>query len=217
MKKLSILFACIFMLLGSAPISAFEEEEELILATPYSYQEHVDSLLNGFYDERMDEFEIFYGESQINEKTEFYNDTVNLYQNRKYDDILNYIVENEITVVENHLSNAIQPFAQVYPIVKTASKTYSPVSGCPITITANFSGSYQKPNGTIQNLSASHSMSYSTNIANYTSVSYPNKSFTKTINGSTATLKVTTGIKIVLANSATSVSYPNQVFQVTLP
>ena len=62
----------------------------------------VEEQLAGFYDDAYGKYEIHYGESTEDMKDKYLEETKDFYASKKYEEILKYNIENDITVIKNN-------------------------------------------------------------------------------------------------------------------
>lgn len=62
----------------------------------------VEEQLAGFYDDSYGKYEIHYGESTEDMKDKYLEETKDFYTSQKYEEILKYNIENDITVIKNN-------------------------------------------------------------------------------------------------------------------
>lgn len=67
------------------------------------YEEYVETTLCGFYGERYGAFEIYYGGSEVDEVEYFYKETYPMYVERDFRGIVDYIIEKNVVITEDHL------------------------------------------------------------------------------------------------------------------
>ena len=184
-KKLLFLLISVFLMLSLMPVSAMDIETT---DQNPQYEEYVYEVLNSFYTTRTDAFEMYYGESEVNNKDLFYNQTRPMYMMRDYKGIVDYIIANEVMIVEDHYYglNINQPNASTVSFNKSGTKTCYPVTGVPLVFTARFTGTYTKnDNNIITSINCSNTLTHNGSSNNYNNVVFSNKTFSKGTLGST--------------------------------
>lgn len=209
-KRIFLLLIMLALFASTTPICA-----ETMNTNVDANQIIVEELLDDFYSFNSSGIEINYGDSLVDEKVRYYNDTYEMYNQQDYSAILNYNIENNISVVKT-----ITPILSVLsiatrPINKSVSKTYSMDAGNTFqygTVTVTFTGSYTYHTGDeeITGLTATSSVSKPSNFA------ISNSSFNKSYTDTVITLKRTMDITITLTTGMTIDPYYNQVFKTTI-
>lgn len=92
MKKVLILLLLSCTLLTGCSLGKNEDENK----------QAVQELLSGFYENEYGKYEIYYGESIEDKKDVYLEATKELYEDEKYIEILEYNVQNDISIVKNN-------------------------------------------------------------------------------------------------------------------
>ena len=172
-KKLSFVLVLIIMLLSISPVYADDSQN---IENKNDSQKQVEEVLNGFYNGRIEAFEVFYGDNDTNQSDFFYKQTILLYKSKEYDRILEYMAINEVLIVEDHLYG-IKQIAETRQINKTLNRTFNPNAGFNFIVTVKYTGTYTYNNGVISNVNVSHNITYKNSSSGYYTVTFPNKSF----------------------------------------
>lgn len=62
-------------------------------------QELVEEIAGGIYQPNGIVYEVHYGEDLMNRKEDFYRDTISFYETKDYEAILNYLTDNDISII----------------------------------------------------------------------------------------------------------------------
>lgn len=202
-KKIILLLVILLSTFSLVPVSATSNEsnsEKVIMES-----------LEGFYDSDYDKFQIYYNDSEIDQKDTFLFATKNFYQNNEYNKILNYFRDNLITIVKENDHSNDQPMRRatdVYPIKKSWTVTQQIIPGVEeVKYTVTFSGSYYVDalENKVTNVVANYNIAFGqTNPPNLFKYSHTGDKFTKTISGLSVTLTLTTKIVVTYTPSATT-------------
>ena len=215
-KKLLFVLVCIFIMLSIMPISAMD----MNTSTDNSqYEEFIANSLNGFYTTRTNAFEIYYGESNIDNRALFYNQTRPMYLMQDYKGIVDYMVENEVIVVEDHYYglNINLPNASTVSFNKSTVKPLYPVTGVLLQFTARFTGTYTKnDNNIITSINCSNTLTHNGSSNNYT-VTISNKVHTHTNVSTNFTANLTFKCVVKYASLPQTFTYPSITMSVTIP
>ena len=215
-KKLLFLLISVFLMLSLMPVSAMDIETT---DQNPQYEEYVYEVLNSFYTTRTDAFEMYYGESEVNNKDLFYNQTRPMYMMRDYKGIVDYIIANEVMIVEDHYYglNINQPNASTVSFNKSGTKTCYPVTGVPLVFTARFTGTYTKnDNNIITSINCSNTLTHNGSSNNYT-VTISNKVHTQTNVSTNFTANLTFKCVVKYASLPQTFTYPSITMSVTIP
>jgi len=215
-KKLLFLLISVFLMLSLMPVSAMDIETT---DQNPQYEEYVDAILNGFYATRTDAFEMYYGESEVNNKDLFYTQTRPMYLMQDYEGIFNYVITNEVKIVEDYYYglNTNLPNGSV-SFNKGTSETRNPVTGVPLVFTVRFTGTYYKnDNNIITAINCNYTLSHNGSNNNYT-VTISDKSFSQGSTGSTRFYpSITFKAVIKYSTLPQTFTYPSITLSVTIP
>lgn len=92
MKKLWIILMVALLLVGCTNVDDEVDPNQTM----------VEEMLDGFYEDEYWRFEIYYGEDETDLKDAYLEATKDWYVNGKYEEILNYNVENEISIIRTN-------------------------------------------------------------------------------------------------------------------
>ena len=213
-KKLVIALVLLISFMSVSPIFA---KEDASFEENDSYQQQVNCILNGFYDNRTEYFEIIYGEGEKNQRDYFYNQTVLMYKIGDYKGIINYLSTHNVMIIEDHMNGVEQRSNGTHSVNKTVSRIFNPNAGFNFTVIAKFTGSFTVTNAVITNVNISHNLSYTNSSAGYYTVTFPNKTFEANGIGLKVYIELETDVQAKQNVQPYSlITYPNVVFTATV-